>query len=587
MLATVAGMYFRTKRSGGFEYLQMVESHRVNGKPRQTVVATLGRLDALKETGELDRLLRSGARLTESGMLLSAVEKGETTTIDAKRIGPPLLFERLWRDSFCRSVIEDLVADRKFEFPVERAVFLTVLHRIMEPGSDRAAEKWRSAYSIGGMDAIDLHHLYRAMAWLGEELADQQGRGLVPRTNKDLIEEQLFAKRRSLFNDVGLAIFDTTSLYFEGDGGNTLGRNGHSKDARPDLHQLILGVVIDETGRPICSEMWPGNTADVTTLIPVVTRLRERFLLNRVCIIADRGMVSAKTIATLEAHKIEYILGVREKRSVEVAAVLADKTPFVLLTVPKANGRGTLDLQVKEVVRKVRAGQGNTRRRCRYIVCYNEAEAYNDAAAREAALAGLEKALRQGDKALVGNKGFRRFLKTEGDSHFAIDPERVAAAAKFDGIYVIRTNAQISPLVVALRYRERWIVEDIFRTAKSIINTRPIFHQRDDTIRGHCSVPSLLCCCARNSSTVSPPMGVAMNGPISFAISISSFKPTSIKPAEGFAFAPPLPVALAPCSKPSAWRCRRRSKSPLSRRLPRMPSRPICRQETITRTVHR
>ena len=164
VLATVAGMYFRTKRSGGFEYLQMVESHRVNGKPRQTVVATLGRLDALKETGELDRLLRSGARLTESGMLLSAVEKGETTTIDAKRIGPPLLFERLWRDSFCRSVIEDLVADRKFEFPVERAVFLTVLHRIMEPGSDRAAEKWRSAYSIGGMDAIDLHHLYRAMA---------------------------------------------------------------------------------------------------------------------------------------------------------------------------------------------------------------------------------------------------------------------------------------------------------------------------------------------------------------------------------------------------------------------------------------
>ena len=102
--------------------------------------------------------------------------------------------------------------------------------------------------------------------------------------------------------------------------------------------------------------------------------------------------------------------------------------------------------------------------------------------------------MRQGDKALVGNKGFRRFLKTEGDSHFAIDPERIAAAAKFDGIYVIRTNAQISPLVVALRYRERWIVEDIFRTAKSIINTRPIFHQRDDTIRGHvfCSFLALL-----------------------------------------------------------------------------------------------
>jgi len=486
-------MYFRAKRSGGFDYLQVVESHRVGGKPRQTVVATLGRLDALKESGELDRLLRSGARFTESGMLLSAVEKGETTTIDTKRIGPPLLFERLWRESFCGSVIEGLLADRKFEFPVERAVFLTVLHRIMDPGSDRAAEKWRAAYAIEGMAKIDLHHLYRAMSWLGEELSDQQGRGLVPRTNKDLIEEQLFAKRRNLFNDVGLAIFDTTSLYFEGEGGQTLGRKGHSKDARPDLHQMVLGVVIDENGRPICSEMWPGNTADVTTLIPVVTRLRERFELHRVCVIADRGMVSAKTIATLEAHKIEYILGVREKRSVEVAAVLADATPFVPLTIPKANGRDTLDLQVKEVVRKTKAGQG-TARRCRYIVCYNEAEARNDAAARAETLAGLDKALRRGDKAMVGNKGFRRFLKTEGDSHFAIDPERVAAAAKFDGIYVIRTNAQISPLVAALRYRQRWIVEDIFRTAKSIIATRPIFHQRDDTIRGHvfCSFLALL-----------------------------------------------------------------------------------------------
>jgi transposase len=486
-------MYFRTKRSGGFEYLQVVESHRVDGKPRQTVVATVGRLDALRENGELDRLLRSGARFTESAILLSAVEKGETTTIDSKRIGPPLLFERLWRDSSCRSVIEHLLTDRKFAFPVERAVFLTVLHRIMDPGSDRAAEKWRAAYSISGMEAIDLHHLYRAMSWLGEEIADQTGCGLVPRTNKDLIEEQLFAKRRNLFNDVGLAIFDTTSLYFEGDGGETLGRNGHSKDARPDLHQMVLGVVIDENGRPICSEMWPGNTADVTTLIPVVTRLRERFGLHRVCIIADRGMVSAKTITTLEAHKIEYILGVREKRSVEIAAVLADKTPFVSMTIPNANGRGTLDLQVKEVVRKVKAGQDDMRR-CRYIVCYNEVEARNDAAAREATLAGLEKALRQGDKAMVGNKGFRRFLKIKGDSHFAIDPERVAAAAKFDGIYVIRTNARISPLVVALRYRERWIVEDIFRTAKSIVDTRPIFHHRDDTIRGHvfCSFLALL-----------------------------------------------------------------------------------------------
>ena len=485
-------MYFRCKRSGGHEYLQVVESQRVEGKPRQTVVATLGRLDALRETGALDRLLRSGARLTDSAVLLSAFETGETTTIAARRIGPALVFERLWRETGCQAAITAQLADRAFGFPVERAIFLTVLHRLMDPGSDRAAEHWRDAYAIDGMADLDLHHLYRAMAWLGEELDDQTGKGLVPRTTKDLVEEGLFARRRTLFSAMTLAIFDTTSLYFEGRGGETLGRFGHSKDHRPDLHQMVLGVVIDGEGRPIMTEMWPGNTADVTTLLAVVDRLRQRFHIARTCVIADRGMISAKTIAELEQRGIDYILGVRERRTVEATAVLADDTPYVPLTIPKARGRGTLDLQVKEVSRTGPRGGGEKRRR--YIVCFNEAEARNDAAARQAMLAGLADALAKGDKKLIGNKGFRRFIKTEGGSRFAIDADKAAAEAKFDGLYILRTNTAVSALEVAIRYRQRYRVEDIFRTSKSLLETRPIFHKRDETIRGHvfCSFLALV-----------------------------------------------------------------------------------------------
>ena len=486
-------MYFRCKRSGGHEYLQVVESQRVEGKPRQTVVATLGRLDALRESGGLDRLLRSGARLTDSAVLLSAFENGETTTISTHCIGPALIFERLWRETGCQAVINALLTDRGFAFPVERAIFLTVLHRLMDPGSDRAAERWREVYAIDGMDGLDLHHLYRAMAWLGEELDDQTGQGLVARTTKDLIEEGLFARRRTLFSAMTLAIFDTTSLYFEGQGGETLGRFGHSKDHRPDLHQMVLGVVIDGGGRPIMTEMWPGNTADVTTLLSVVDRLRQRFHITKACVIADRGMISAKTIAELEKRNIGYILGVRERRTIEAAAVLADDTPYVPLTIPKARGRGTLDLQVKEVVRTDPPDTEGKRRR-RYIVCFNEAEARNDAAARQATLAGLAAALAKGDKTLVGNKGFRRFVKTEGDRRFAIDADKAAAEAKFDGIYILRTNTTVSALEVAIRYRQRYRVEDIFRTSKSLLETRPIFHKRDETIRGHvfCSFLALV-----------------------------------------------------------------------------------------------
>src|SRR3954454_23225575 len=110
----------------------------------------------------------------------------------------------------------------------------------------------------------------------------------------------------------------TRSLYFEGAGGQTLGQHGYSKDHRPDLRQMILAVLLDGDGRPVCSEMWPGNTADVTTLIPVIDRLRRRFDITRVCVVADRGMISAATIAALEQRGLEYILGVRERSSKEV-----------------------------------------------------------------------------------------------------------------------------------------------------------------------------------------------------------------------------------------------------------------------------
>ena len=156
----------------------------------------------------------------------------------------------------------------------------------------------------------------------------------------DVVEEELFARRRELFAELSVVFMDTTSLSFEGQGGTELGRRGHSKDHRPDLRQMIVGLVMDQAGRPLCSELWPGNTADVTTLLPVVDRLRARFGVGRVCVVADRGMISAETIAGLEERKLEYVLGVRERSSAEVrSTVLDDRTPFVPLAVRAPRAR--------------------------------------------------------------------------------------------------------------------------------------------------------------------------------------------------------------------------------------------------------
>ena len=403
-----------------------------------------------------------------------------------QRIGPPLLFERLWRDTECAAVLHELLADRDFAFPIERAVFLTVLHRLMVSGSDRACEHWRDDYRIDGAGDLQLHHLYRAMAWLGEQLpaAAQTDRTLAPRCTKDLVEERLFARRRDLFTDLSVVFMDTTSLYFEGEGGATLGERGHSKDYRPQLNQMIVGVIIDQEGRPICSEMWPGNTADVTTLIPVIDRLRSRFGIKRVCVVADRGMISADTIAALEQRGLEYILGVRERGSKEVReVVLADPAPSVPLVIPR-NGRPDTELQAKQVMVGDR----------RYIVCRNLVEAARAARTREAVVAALRAKLRQGDKALVGNSAYRRYLKTPDQQHFAIDEARIAEEARYDGLYVLRTNTRLQPLKAMLRYRDLLVVEQLFRSEKALLATRPIFHQTDEAIRGHvfCSFLALV-----------------------------------------------------------------------------------------------
>jgi hypothetical protein len=479
-------MYFRRKQSQGRIYLQIVESHRTGDQVRQRVIATLGRLDELEASGQLDRLLRSGARFVQQAMVLDAARAGDTPAVAVRRIGPALLFERLWQETGCQDVIASLARGRGHRFALERAVFLTVLHRLMRGGSDMGADRWREDYRITGTDDLDLHHLYRAMAWLGEELPAKQQDGATPfspRCTKDLIEEQLFAHRRDLFSRLDLVFMDTTSLYFEGLGGQSIGQHGYSKDHRPDLRQMILAVLIDADGRPVCSEMWPGNTADVTSLVPVIDRLRQRFAVGRVCIVADRGMISAETIATLEARGLLYILGVRERTDKLVrAVVLSDAMPFVPLVIEK-RGRDT-DYGAKSV----------TLGGARYIVCINHQEAAKDAAERSAILAALQRQLRRGDKALVGNTGYRRFLKTVGKDHFAIDHAKAEDDARFDGVFVLRTNTELNPLAAMLRYKQLWTVEQTFRTAKHLLATRPIFHKLDETIRGHvfCSFLALV-----------------------------------------------------------------------------------------------
>ena len=495
-------MFLRKKKAGPHTYLQVVENRRVDGKVRQRVLASLGRLDRLQESGQIERLLHSAARLSQVAGVIAAGQAGPA--VRSLSIGPALVFDRLWRSCGARSIVRAAVAGRRFRFDVERAIFLTVLHRLFEPGSDRQAARWADGLRLPGAEQLQPDDLCRAMDWLGEPLPGQPGSEkqiveAVPRCVKDELEEALCARRRNLFTGLDLVCFDTTSHHFHGAGSEVLGRRGKSEDHRPQGRQVVVGLALDCKGRPLCTEIWPGGTADMTTLLPAVDRLQQRFGIPSACLVTGRGIVSRAMRDELEERGWGYLLGCRIHTLKEFRErVLADgpadgveRLDEEVLQLERQGRQEPLPLAVREVrVGQSEGGPGSQRR---YILCRNEEQARRDRAAREAILEILRPKLRQGHQQLAGNRGYRRYLKS-GQQSFELDEEKIRAEECCDGLRALHVHGPLTAAEAAASYQELWRVRRSFREAKSLLRTRSAHERTDEAIRGHvfCSFLALL-----------------------------------------------------------------------------------------------
>jgi transposase len=476
-------MFVRLKKTGNYQYLQIVQTYREGKKVKQRVISTLGRLEELQEKGEIESILTSLSKYSQEVLMCLT---GRGNPISASFIiGPVLIFERLWRECGLYSIINQLLEGRKFEFDVERAIFVTVLHRLFISGSDRSCEYWMKGYRIDGSERLSLHHFYRSMAFLGSPVDDQSGKTpFAPRCIKDLVEEKLFSIRRNLFTELELVFFDTTSIYFEGKGGDEIGQYGNSKDHRSDRRQMIVGAVLDNKGFPLCCEIWPGNIADVNTLMPVANRLRKRFGVEKMCIVADRGMISQSTVEAMEARGLNYILGVRMRRVNHVKREVLSRAGRYQEVIPEIKlSKAPAPLRVKEVM------HNDTR----YILCLNPRQARKDKADRDIIVESLRDRIKSGAKTMIGNKGYRKYLQVTKGA-IKINDSKVMEEERYDGKWVLTTNLDMPADRIALKYKELWMVEHIFRDVKSILETRPIYHKVDETIRGHvfCSFLALV-----------------------------------------------------------------------------------------------
>jgi hypothetical protein len=447
----------KTVRSGKrtYRYLHIVENRWEKGRTRQHVIGSLGRLEDLQTQGDLERVIRQLVELCPSVQLVRARAEGTLQVIADKLWGPALVFERLWEELGLKELLTRTARRRRFSFDFERMVFAQVLQRFLEPGSDLKGSKWVRTVQAEGFEALRLPHFYRSLGPLWDR--------------KKTIEAALYRRGLDLYNQqLELVFFDTTSTYFEGTALRGWAKLGKSKDHRPDHLQLVIGVVLRQDGLPVCCEVWPGNTADMKTVLPILAGLKKRFRIRRVIFVCDRGMVSKDNLAALTAARYEYIVGVKMRGLVEVRDEVLGRAGRYRVVGPR--------LQVKEVRVDER----------RYVVCYNPEEADKDRRDREAILAMIERKLRSGGvKALLSNRGYKRFLKVVRQAA-VIDRKKVDRDARYDGKFVLRTTTQLPAAEVAAAYKQLTAIERLWREMKDVLRMRPNYHwQKRNNVKGH------------------------------------------------------------------------------------------------------
>jgi len=491
VIAICVGMYLRTtqrRRQDGslVRYLQLAHNRREGGVTRAEVLLNLGREDRLDVEG-LRRLARSIRRYTDPGREGDEpIEPADGLEVVGSRpLGGAWLLDALWRRLGVAEALGELLGPRRFSTDVERVLFALVANRALAPCSKLAAAEWASLdVAIPGLEGMDDDQAYRALDLLVD--ADAEAR----------VQEAVFFACADLLNlEVDLLFFDTTSTYFEADPdavgeGPPFRALGHSKDHRPDLPQVVIGLAVTREGIPVRVWVWPGNTNDQTVIGQVKDDLRG-WRLGRCVWVVDRGFSSDENLRYLTRGGGHWIAGER----------MRDGSPDAQAALARPGRYQTVrdNLRVKDV----RLGAGDAVKR--FVVCHNPAEAARDKAERDTQLARLEAELQRietarrkaktatakeahtrAECALRDHPTLSRYLRQTPTGRLVIDRRKVAAEERLDGKYLLSSSdPDLTAEEIALGYKNLREAERSFRDLKTTLELRPVFHRLEHRIRAH------------------------------------------------------------------------------------------------------
>lgn len=493
----------RNKDGSKVTYLQLAhnERHPVTGSPVAKVIHNFGRKDKVDKEA-LARLVSSISRILDLPMTGSSVTSSDIEIVDSRRLGGAFVLDQLWERLGIADALRSEAKGRRIDADVvERICFALVAQRCLEPASKLAAVKWaQERVALVGCPEFDDQAAYAAMDFLLASLPE--------------IAERIFSRTANLLNlSCDIIFVDTSSTYFErdvADGEDDLDLaktaaekaagqkfepdaagpseaatrrfNKHSKDHRPDLPQVVIGMAVTAEGVPVRCWTFPGNTSDQVIIRTIKDDLAG-WMLNRVVWVADRGFNSAANRAYLQRGGGHYVVAEKLRHtSGEAKEALSRPGRFHV-----AAG----NLQVKEV----RVGEGA--REQRFVVCFNPEAEERDREVRAnlveyltTQIAGTDEWSKSKRDELAGRlrttPALWRLVRRLGDGRFRIDKAAIAREEKLDGKWLLRTSDDsLTPTDLALAYKQLLEVERGWRDMKGSLGLRPVFHHREDRIRSH------------------------------------------------------------------------------------------------------
>lgn len=457
--ACVVMAYLKTDKKKEGTYLRIVESYRDGkGVSRKRTLHTLGRIEDYSS----EMLQRIGARLYElGGGNLRALIGDDIEELGRYNYGFYQIYHKLYQSYGLDRILGQIAVRKQLSYDLSNAVFLMLLERLNEPGSKLC--NWTNQHEYLGITAVDLHHLYRSL----DHLADHQARiqGCIYRSGRDLFNQKL-----------DVVFFDVTTFYFDSDKelAGELRQKGFSKDGKLGKTQILFGLLIDTDKQPIGYEIYSGDTFEGHSFEDALERLKKRYLIDKVILVADRGMLSKNNLAKTIEKGYHFIMGERLKQLPKTLQMqLLDTESYQHEWLMKEAAEEQIRIRYKEIRHQGR----------RIVATFSEKRAQKDAKDREKRLEKAEALLK--DPSRLKAKARRHYISVENGKP-SLDEEKIKQDQKYDGILAISTNEENLPVEKILdHYRNLYKIEHAFRSFKTHLETRPMFHWTDKRIRGH------------------------------------------------------------------------------------------------------